>query len=113
MASMMDKLTAPGHAEELRNLADMDNFSLDYARKAMRSAANQLDRLKASASRTPMNPDILNLPDSREKNELLWCASIASLVDWNSSDVDLLCLARAANVATDIAIRLLKERDSP
>lgn len=60
----------------------------------------------------PLNPDLLELPDSPEKRDLLWCASIAGMIDWGNAPLDLQCVARAANTATNIAVELLKKAGS-
>lgn len=60
--------------------------------------------------RIPISEDLLDLPDSPEKRDLMWCASIAGMVDWGNESLDLQCMARAVNTATNIAVDILKKQ---
>ena len=60
--------------------------------------------------RIHLSQELLDLPDSPEKRDLMWCASIAAMVDWGNAPIDMQCMGRAANTAVNIAVELLGKK---
>lgn len=54
-----------------------------------------------------IHPDLLKLADTADRAELLWCAAVASFVDFTADSFEMRVMARAINTAINIAVREL------
>jgi hypothetical protein len=57
----------------------------------------------------PIPPGVLALPEGESKANLIWCASIASMIDWGNAPLDVQVLWRAVNSAVEVAIGALQQ----